>query len=190
MPIFRDKDDLEYFCSLVNKYAEQQKVTIFAYSLCESCYHMLVRSERGNFNDISVFLRLVGGMYGRFFNRKSLTVYNKPRHGVIFAAKFESTPINDVDEVKKYIVDIHKEAEMDFDKLKDYEYCSYGKYLNNEKLKEKGIKIKTSYLKDISKEDFLKMHNVEFNEEDKGIDIHQGDYFMSYGIFVRKNNSK
>lgn len=189
MTIFRDQEDHEYFCSLINKYAEQQRVTIFAYNLCDYCFHMLVRAERGNFNDISLLFKLSGSMYGRYFNRKSKTVYNKPRHGVIFAAKFESIPINDAEELRKYIVDIHKEEEGDLSVLKDSEFCSYGKYLDEKKFEGKGININTSYFQHASKEELMNIHEGGYIKEDKGIDIHQGDYFLSYGVFVRKNDS-
>lgn len=182
MTIFRDNGDLDYFCEQVNIYAEKYKIKIFAYCFIDHRYHMLIRAKRGNFKDISDFIKYTCGRYTRFFNDKSLTVYNLARSGIIFGAKYVSVPINNEEELKKCVIDIHNKSKLNINELEDYEYTSFRQYINKDK--DSKVNFDTSYFEKTSRDEFLVLHQ-SYVKKDQPIEVQQGEYFLSYGIFKK-----
>lgn len=188
MTVFRDTEDLEKFTSLVEHYAEKYSIIIYAYCFESYQYHMLTRPKRGNFSDISNFIKMTCSLYTRYFNEKSLSKYNKYRSGVIFGAKFASKPIHNREELIEAICNIHNKSKLPFEGNK---HCSYDKYIEftEGKLLDDTIKLDTSYLENTNILDFKDMHNGNIKKS-KVIDVHQGEYYMSIGVFVNKEKKK
>lgn len=181
--IFRDEKDIVSFCNLVNHYAEKYKIDIFAFCLIRYRYDMLIRPRRGNFKDVSDFMQYSIGRFTMNFNRRSLQDFNKKRHGRIFGCKYYSIPINNENELIKAVTDIHKKSKMNIDELSEYEWSSFRKYLYRDSV-ESLIHINTIYFENTGKDEFINIHR-ELNKNCDAVNVHEGEYFLSYGLLKK-----
>ncbi|HHT92648.1 MAG TPA: hypothetical protein GXZ66_03985 [Clostridiaceae bacterium] len=181
--IFRDKKDIQSFCELVNYYAEKYYIDIFAFCLIRHRYDMLIRPKRGSFKDISDFMQYAIGRYTMNFNKRSLKYFGKKRHGRIFGCKYYSIPINNEDELIKAVVEIHKKSKLDIEQLSDYEWSSFRKYLHRDNI-DSCIHISTMYFENIAPDELIAMHK-ELKAETEAIIIHEGEYYLSYGLLKK-----
>ncbi|NLN04265.1 MAG: hypothetical protein GX166_05525 [Clostridiaceae bacterium] len=195
MVIFRNEEDKDYFCQLVQKNAQKHSITIYAYAIMDNHFHFCLRSP--DFINISNFMRDVCAPYARYFNRTEITMKNnKPtkRHGAVFAEAFKAVPVNSLNQLVTLVNYIHNNPYSAKEDPKTYVYSSFTKYLTilykieNKKAAEKkwSIYIDTSYFRKVTYKEFVKLmerdENDQFCEGDS--ELH-GKYYMS-DTMVRK----
>ena len=121
--LFKYDEDKEYYISLIKKYSDKHKCSIYAYNIMDNHMHLFI-NPRGF--DISVFMHCLNSAYVAYFNRK----YN--RHGHLFQGRFAST-IVDSDvyalTLSAYIHNNPKDIEGYNGREHTYPYSSYGIYL-------------------------------------------------------------
>jgi REP element-mobilizing transposase RayT len=65
--VFYDKDDFEYFLSLLSDCCEKFNITLHNYCLMNNHYHLLIEVKEGN---LSKFMRYLNSIYAIYFNKK------------------------------------------------------------------------------------------------------------------------
>lgn len=195
MVIFRNEEDKDYFCELVQRNYSKHNIIIFAYAIMDNHFHFCLSSS--DFNNISNFMRDVCAPYARYFNRTEITMKNnkpKKRHGAVFAEGFKSVPVNSLNQLVTLVNYIHNNPCDANEDPKTYVYSSFSRYLNllfklqNKKASEKrwSIDINTSYFKHMTYDEFIKLMKRDeddlFCEEDSEL---RGKYYMS-DTMVRK----
>lgn len=134
--LFRDDDDKDYYLSLLKRYADKYKCSIYAYCLMDN--HLHLHLDPKGF-DLSRFMHCLNTAYVWYYNRKY------QRHGHVLQGRFESR-ILDTDEynltVSAYIHNNPHDIEGFSGREENYKYSSYGIYL--------GIRSNTLKLVDMS----------------------------------------
>lgn len=121
--LFRDNDDKFYYLSLLKKYTDKYKCSIYAYCLMDNHLHLHL-DPKGY--DISKFMHSISTSYVYFYNKKY------KRHGHVLQERFQSR-ILDSDRynlaVSAYIHNNPKDIEVYAGREEEYKYSSYGIYL-------------------------------------------------------------
>lgn len=125
--LFRDDDDKVYYLTLLKRYKDKYKCSIYAYCLLDN--HLHLHFDARGF-DVSRFMHSTNTAYVRYYNQK----YN--RHGHVFQERFESRILS-TDEynltVSAYIHNNAKDVEGYAGKEHLYPFSSYGIYLGERK---------------------------------------------------------
>ncbi|PHO11233.1 hypothetical protein CPG37_01970 [Malaciobacter canalis] len=79
--VFYDKDDFEYFLSLLSDCCEKFNITLHNYCLMNNHYHLLIEVKEGN---LSKFMRYLNSIYAIYFNKKY------KRSGHLWQGRFKS----------------------------------------------------------------------------------------------------
>lgn len=122
--LFIDNADKVYYLNLLKRYLEKYRCSLYAYCLMSNHIHLHL-DTRGF--DISTFMHSVNTAYVRYFNKK----YD--RHGHLFQGRFGSRILyNDAYNlaVSAYIHNNPKDMAEYSGHEEDYEFSSYGIYLN------------------------------------------------------------
>jgi REP element-mobilizing transposase RayT len=121
--LFRDDNDKEHYLSLLKRYTDKYKCSIYAYCLMDN--HLHLHLDPKGF-DVSKFMQSLNTAYVRYYNNKYA------RHGHVFQGRFESR-ILDTDEynlaVSAYIHNNPHSIEGFAGREENYKYSSYGVYL-------------------------------------------------------------
>ena len=122
-PLFRDNEDKSYYLSLLKRYTDKCKCSIYAYCLLDN--HMHIHLDPRGF-DVSKFMHSTNTAYVRYYNKKY------KRHGHVFQERFESRVLASDEYNLTVSAYIHNNAQ-DIDgyngKEQQYPYSSYGIYL-------------------------------------------------------------
>lgn len=142
--LFQDNEDKKYYISLLKRYINKHKCSIYAFCLMDNHVHLFINPQGF---DISTFMHCLNSAYVAYFNRK----YS--RHGHLFQGRFAST-IVDSDvyalTLSAYIHNNAKDIEGFNGREEEYPYSSYGIYVGKRKDTE-GIVDKNFILKLFSK---------------------------------------
>ena len=126
--LFRDNEDKDYYLSLLKRYTDKYKCSIYAYCLMDN--HVHIHFDAKGF-DVSKFMHSTNTAYVRYYNKK----YN--RHGHLFQDRFESRVLG-TDEynlsVSAYIHNNPSDIEGYRNNEHLYKYSSYGIYLGKRDL--------------------------------------------------------
>jgi REP element-mobilizing transposase RayT len=134
--LFRDNDDKDYYLTLLKRYTEKFRCSVYAYCLMDNHLHLHL-DPKGY--DISKFMHSANTAYVRYYNQKY------KRHGHLFQERFESRVLRSDQynlAVSAYIHNNAKDIEDYRGREEKYPYSSYGIYL--------GIKEDTLRLVDMS----------------------------------------
>ena len=121
--IFPGKEDYQKFFELLKESSEMWNVTIAAYCLMPSHYHMLIQTPDAN---LSRFMRHVDGVYTQRFNR----LHGCDGH--LFRGRYKSILVDEDAYLLQVIRYIHRnplEAGL-VDKLDAYEWSSHKGYIS------------------------------------------------------------
>ena len=128
VPLFRNNEDKDYYLSLLKRYTDKYKCSIYAYCLMDN--HVHIHFDAKGF-DVSKFMHGTNTAYVRYYNKK----YG--RHGHLFQDRFESRILG-TDEynlaVSAYIHNNPSDIEGYGNKEHLYKYSSYGVYLGKKDL--------------------------------------------------------
>ncbi len=127
LQLFRDGDDKNYYLSLLKRYTEKFKCSIYAYCLMDNHLHLHF-DPKGY--DISRFMHSTNTAYVRYYNQKY------KRHGHLFQERFESRVLSSDHynlAVSAYIHNNAKDIEDYHGREEEYPYSSYGIYLGIKK---------------------------------------------------------
>ena len=121
--LFQCDDDKDYYLSLIKRYKEKHKCSIYAFCLMDNHTHLFINPKGF---DISTFMHCLNSAYVSYFNRK----YN--RHGHLFQGRFASTIVDSeayIFSLSAYIHNNPKDIEGYNGREYLYPYSSYGIYL-------------------------------------------------------------
>lgn len=121
--LFQCDEDKDYFLSLIKRYKEKYRCSIYAFCLMDNHMHLFINP---NGFDISTFMHCLNNAYVSYFNRK----YN--RHGHLFQGRFASTIVDSnayAVLLSAYIHNNSKDIKEYTGKEHLYQYSSYGIYL-------------------------------------------------------------
>lgn len=121
--LFIDNTDKDYYLTLLKKYLEKYRCSLYAYCLMSNHVHLHLDTKGF---DISTFMHSLNTAYVRYFNKK----YN--RHGHLFQDRFSSRILYDEAynlAVSAYIHNNPKDITEYAGHEEDYRYSSYGIYL-------------------------------------------------------------
>ena len=125
--LFRENEDKDYYLTLLKRYADKYKASVYAYCLMDNHVHIHL-DPKGY--DVSKFMHSLNTAYVRYYNSK----YN--RHGHLFQERFQSR-ILDSDRynlaVSAYVHNNPKDIPDYSGREEDYPYSSYGIYLGKRK---------------------------------------------------------
>lgn len=152
--IFYEKDDYQFFISLLERYKEPCGYEIYAYCLMGNHIHLLIRE--GNEVTTGDIFRHIGSAFVYWYNIK----YERVGH--LFQDRYKSEPVEDETyllTVFRYILNNPVKAGL-CGKAEEYPYSSAGEYL-------KGINgiTDTSYIKGMYDEKSLKEYIYQKNED-------------------------
>lgn len=121
--LFRDCEDKDYYLSLLKRYIDEYKCSLYAYCLMDN--HLHLQLDPKGF-DVSKFMQSLNTAYARYYNKKY------QRHGHVFQGRFESRILN-TDQynlaVSAYIHNNPHDIEGFSGREEKYKYSSYGIYL-------------------------------------------------------------
>lgn len=121
--LFKEDEDKDYYLSLLKRYTDKYKCSIYAYCLMDS--HLHLHLDPKGF-DLSRFMQCINTAYVWYYNRKY------QRHGHVFQGRFESRILN-TDEynlaVSAYIHNNPHDIGGFSNKEENYKYSSYGIYI-------------------------------------------------------------
>jgi len=162
---FYDKDDFEYFISLLSNGCEKFNIILHNYCLMNNHYHLLIEIKDEN---LSLFMRYLNSTYAIYFNKK----YRRTGH--LWQGRFKSWYVTNETYLyilMRYIEQNPLKAKM-VDKIEYYPYSSSYHFFKTNQipkyLKDSWI-IKT-YGRDIKEiESFfsLEIDSVDLNELEK-----------------------
>ena len=152
--IFYEKEDYQFFISLLERYKKPCGYEIYAYCLMGNHIHLLIRE--GNEVTTGDIFRHIGSAFVYWYNIK----YERVGH--LFQDRYKSEPVEDETyllTVFRYILNNPVKAGL-CGKAEEYPYSSAGEYL-------KGINgiTDTSYIKGIYDEKSLKEYIYQKNED-------------------------
>ncbi|QUA52549.1 transposase [Aristaeella lactis] len=152
--IFYEKEDYQFFVSLLERYKEPCGYEIYAYCLMGNHIHLLIRE--GNEVTTGDIFRHIGSAFVYWYNIK----YERVGH--LFQDRYKSEPVEDETyllTVFRYILNNPVKAGLCC-KAEEYPYSSAGEYL-------KGINgiTDTSYIKGMYNEKNLKEYIYQKNED-------------------------
>lgn len=152
--IFYEKEDYQFFVSLLERYKEPCGYEIYAYCLMGNHIHLLIRE--GNEVTTGDIFRHIGSAFVYWYNIK----YERVGH--LFQDRYKSEPVEDETyllTVFRYILNNPVKAGL-CGKAEEYPYSSAGEYL-------KGINgiTDTSYIKGMYNEKNLKEYIYQKNED-------------------------
>ncbi|MCX8132324.1 MAG: transposase [Clostridia bacterium] len=125
--LFQDNDDKKYYLSLLKRYSDKYKCSIFAFCLMINHVHLFINPKGF---DISTFMHSLNSAYVVYFNRKY------KRHGHLFQGRFASTIVDNnvyALTLSAYIHNNAKDIEGYAGREEDYAYSSYGIYTGKRK---------------------------------------------------------
>lgn len=176
LDIFRNNDDKDYFCQLIERYAKKYDITIYAYAIMDNHFH--IAAKISDFVPFSNFMRDVCAPYARYFNRTEITIKNnvpKKRHGAVFAEAYKTVPVNNLLHNYRLMNYIHNNPRPFKKDPMEYIWCSYMDYLGHYDAisvvkRNYNINLDMSYFSNISYQDFLELMkydiNLELNEDE------------------------
>lgn len=152
--IFYEKEDYQFFISLLERYKEPCGYELYAYCLMGNHIHLLIRE--GNEVSTGDIFRHIGSAFVYWYNIK----YERVGH--LFQDRYKSEPIED----ESYLLTVFRYILMNpvkaglCGKAEEYPYSSAGEYL-------KGINgiTDTSYIKGMYNEKNLKEYIYQKNED-------------------------
>ena len=152
--IFYEKEDYQFFISLLERYKEPCGYELYAYCLMGNHIHLLIRE--GNEVSMGDIFRHIGSAFVYWYNIK----YERVGH--LFQDRYKSEPIED----ESYLLTVFRYILMNpvkaglCGKAEEYPYSSAGEYL-------KGINgiTDTSYIKGMYNEKNLKEYIYQKNED-------------------------
>lgn len=152
--IFYEKEDYQFFISLLERYKEPCGYELYAYCLMGNHIHLLIRE--GNEVSTGDIFRHIGSAFVYWYNIK----YERVGH--LFQDRYKSEPIED----ESYLLTVFRYILMNpvkaglCGKAEEYPYSSAGEYL-------KGINgiTDTSYIKGMYNEKNLKKYIYQKNED-------------------------
>ena len=118
---------LKYMSEVINL----NQVKILVYAIMDNHAHFLMY-HKNNCKEISRMMNVINSKYAKFYNK------NTDRVGYVFRDRFKSKEILDQKQLYNTIAYIHnnpKKAGI-VEKLEDYDFSSYRKFINNQKSKE------------------------------------------------------
>ena len=124
--IFNNKEYIEKYLILINKYKEEHEFELLAYCIMNNHAHFLIFTE--DINDFGKFMHRVNLLFAQKYNKE------KNRSGVLFRNRYQTEPIYDLKYLINCIKYIHNnpvKAKM-VEKCEDYQYSSYKDYINND----------------------------------------------------------
>ena len=118
--IFEEREDYEYYLSILRRFSRETGVSICAYCLMENHVHLLTHD--GN-NQVPLLMKKMGVSYSYYFNRK----YERTGH--LFQDRYLSEPIEDETyllAVFRYI--LNNPVKAGLCEAAKYEWSSYALY--------------------------------------------------------------
>ncbi len=119
--IFIDDEDRHLFAALIGEMSERFKTDIYAYTLMDNHYHLILKTHNAN---LSRCMQWLGATYTRRFNIRH------KKNGHLFQGRFKSFLMEDDDYLMRLSCYIHRNplrAGM-VDRLADYKWSSYHAY--------------------------------------------------------------
>ena len=127
MPVFRHREDYEYFEELMCSLARSHNITLHNYCLMSNHYHLLIEITQPN---LSKFMRQLNMNYAIYFNKK----YKRTGH--LWQGRFKSWYVTDeayLYTLMRYIEQNPLKAHIVQD-IAEYPYSSYRYFLEYDKL--------------------------------------------------------
>lgn len=125
--VFYDKDDFEYFITILSKGCEQFNIVLHNYCLMSNHYHLLLEIKE---ESLSRFMRYLNSTYAIYFNKK----YKRVGH--LWQGRFKSWYVTNeayLYILMRYIEQNPLKAKM-VDKIEYYPYSSSYYFLKSEKI--------------------------------------------------------
>ncbi|MBQ5759363.1 MAG: transposase, partial [Schwartzia sp.] len=83
--LFENDDDRRKYLALLEKYQEENDITLMAYCLMDNHVHLLIRDNNGS---LSLFMKQMGVSYALYYNRK----YERVGH--LFQDRYKSEVVD------------------------------------------------------------------------------------------------
>ncbi len=111
----------------------ERLVGLVAYCVNPNHFHLLLKENQEN--GVATFMKKVCTGYAMYFNKKN------ERSGILFQGRFKSVHIDSNDLLLYISAYVNCNSEIhNFEKAKDYQWCSFPEYLDNRKgVCQKGI---------------------------------------------------
>jgi len=180
--IFFCPDDRSHFLSVLGKAASRYGIIIYAYSLMDNHYHMVIETPLGN---LIKFMHSLNSVYTGYFNRMHKRV------GHLFQGRYKSI-IVDKD---SYLLAVVRYTHLNPVKAgiianpEEYQWSSYGEYIGTQK---KGL-TSTGFIlsqfnddKIMAVEYFKKFHYDAISKEDQLFEKTVSGIFLGSERFIEK----
>ena len=154
--IFPDTKTKTQFLNYLEDAAKKMKIRIFAYSILDTHYHLVIENSSGRMSDC---MKLLNGKYGRYYRKLA------GGKGYVFQGRFKSTLIEDDSYLIQsilYLLNNPVRAGL-VEKAEDYKWSSMNCYFCN-----KGTEIiETTFVEELlgSREELLSSVHSIFNED-------------------------
>lgn len=123
--IFNKEEYRKKYLYLMNKYKEENHISILAYCIMNNHAHLLIHIE--NIESMSKFMHSINGIFSQYYNRC------EDRVGIVFRNRYVSEPIYEERYLANCINYIHMnpvKANL-VKKCEEHEYSSYIEFKNN-----------------------------------------------------------
>ncbi|MDO9513837.1 MAG: transposase [Elusimicrobiota bacterium] len=180
--IFLCPDDRRHFLTVLNKSAIRYGIIIYAYSLMDNHYHMVIETPLGN---LVKFMHTLNSVYTGYFNR----IHKRVGH--LFQGRYKSI-IVDKD---SYLLAVVRYTHLNpvkagiISKPEEYEWSSYGEYIGT----QQNCLISTDFIlsqfdenKTGAVEYFKKFHYDAMNKEDSLFAKTVSGLFLGSEKFIEK----
>lgn len=152
--IYPDKKTKTQFLDYLEDTAKKMKIRVFAYSILDTHYHLVLENSSGRMSD---FMKLLNGQYGRYYRKIA------GGKGYVFQGRFKSTLIeNDSYLIQSILYLLNNPVRAGLvEKAEDYEWSSMSWYFSNE-----GTEIiDATFIEELfgSREEFLSSVHSTFN---------------------------
>ena len=123
--IFSKNKYIEMYLNLMNKYKEENNISVLAYCIMNNHAHMLIYTKK--IEEMTRFMHKINGIYAQYYNK------SEGRVGVVFRNRYVSEPILN----EKYLAQCIKYIHMNpvkagiVQKCEDYKYSTCKEYAKN-----------------------------------------------------------
>ena len=118
--LFENDDDRRKYLALLEKYREENDITLMAYCLMDNHVHLLIRDNNGS---LSLFMKQMGVSYALYYNRK----YDRVGH--LFQDRYKSEVVDREEYLlTAYRYILNNPVKAGICSAKEYAWSSYKEY--------------------------------------------------------------
>lgn len=156
--IFLGNNDYQKFLEIIKETKEKYEFDIYAYCLMTNHVHIIIYDKE---EKISKIMQSIEIKYSMYFNKK----YDRVGH--LFQDRFLSKEIENRQYLKTVCRYIHQNPlKAGIEKTENYKWSSYNEYIKKSKIvNTKMLLLIFSQDKDEAKEEFIKFHKFQSNQE-------------------------